>query len=226
MREPSAPLHVWVELTDDRRLLPRILTLVTGRAFSINRSDYQRTAPGRGSLLLDLNGPSEFHHNLVCRIRQSVGVLDATVMRPGLPAEGLEGDRIFSVPRARVNTRVDGGEVITHATIALATGKSSFLAAGEGCGAVEALARAFEVGLSQLFPSALDGIMIDRVFLSVRDTHDGLGARVEVGVSASNRSRTWHAVAVTTDVAQAGVEALTQLYGTVLADRRRARATS
>lgn len=213
LHQGQAPLRLHVELTSDSRAYARVVTLISGRAFVTRRASYGQTAPDRAWLHLDVEGRA--HANLVERIRGLACVLSVTEEQPVDPA----GDStVFTVARTRCSTRVTGGHVLTDATVALAREGQKVLAAGEGCGPVEALASAFDRGVRQLCPQLMD-VEVDGVDVSIRTPQQGLRADVEVLITATGAGERWTASAVAADLVHAAVLALTSLYTTVARGR-------
>lgn len=201
------PTRLRVEVRATPRVAPRLLTLVTGRSFRIVGCDYRELPGQRGRMTLDLQGPAPRH--LVARLASLPDVLDVEVV-DGVAERARTP---FQVVRARCSTRVAGSVVLTEAAVALRAGDVEVLAAGEGSGPVEALARAFADGVGRLAGGTMAPVVVTDVTLAVGRPGGGLAADVEIVLAGSVKGVAITARGASGDVVQAAVDALTALYG-------------
>lgn len=215
MPEPVL-VRLRLEVRATPRVIPRLLTLVTGRTFRIVGCDYRDVSDGRGRMQLDLQGPSP--RNLLARLASLPDVLEVTDLDDAAEAPPPP----FTVLRARCSTRVASDLVFTEAAVALQRGDTEVLAAGEGSGPVEALAAAFADGVQRLSDGEVAAVEVDDVVLAVNQPAAGLTAEVEVTLTGQIPGRAVTARAAAGDLVQAAVGALSALYARAAHEKARA----
>lgn len=198
---------VRVDLVPGPRALPRLLTLVTGRTFEVLRCDFRHVTEGRARAVLDVRGRTGPH--LLERIRALPFVLAVHTLEA--PSDRHDLAPPFAVSRSRCSTRVVGDTVLTDASVSLQRDDQTVLAAGEGSGPVEALAAAFADGVERLCPD-LTTVEVDDVEVSVGDPTTGLGAHVQLLLTATVGTRRVAGRGEAGDLGHAAVQAFTALY--------------
>lgn len=196
-----------VDLRPTRQVVPRLLTMVTGRSFRIVGCDYRDVSDERARMILEVRGVA--HAHLAARIQALPDVFE--VVRLDV-AERRPVAAPFTVVRAWCSTRVAAGDVLTQAAVTLRRGEDEALTAGEGCGPVEALAAAFDAGVRRLSGDQASRIHVDDVTLTVGEPGAGLSSEVEIALSGRLGDHRVTSRAAAGDVVQAGVMALAELY--------------
>jgi hypothetical protein len=214
MESPTARLRLRIELNPGHRLVPRILTLVSGRRYVLERIEYEGEGGSSSQLLLEASGPEHLSQTVIDRLRGTVGVREVYVV-PALDTTGVAAPVApsFRVERVRASVRLDGESLMSDVSLALRTHDDrSILAAGEGHGVLDAMAEAFRQGLQTAFARTSPTLEVCRASIRVERPNDGLSSEVSVDLEARVGPHLCFSTATGTEIVSAGLRAFCALY--------------